>query len=58
MPKFVLLWTDAAMWLLVVALLLYVRMVLRRPGLRATWKKVFGDAAAFSRSRLMTAVFR
>ena len=50
MPKFVLLWTDAAMWLLAVALLLYVRMVLRRPGLRATWKKVFGDAAALAAS--------
>jgi peptide/nickel transport system permease protein len=50
MPKFVLLWTDAAMWLLAVALLLYVRMVLRRPGLLATWKKVFGDAAALASS--------
>jgi peptide/nickel transport system permease protein len=50
MPKFVLLWTDAAMWLLTAALLLYVRMVLRRPGLRATWKKVFGDAAALAAS--------
>ena len=50
MPKFVLLWTDAAMWLLAGALLLYVRMVLRRPGLKATWKKVFGGAAALAAS--------
>ena len=50
MPKFVLLWTDAAMWLLAIALLLYVRMVLRRPGLRSTWRKVFGDAAALAAS--------
>ena len=49
-PTFVLLWTDAAMWLLAGALLLYVRMVLRRPGLKATWKKVFGGAAALAAS--------
>ena len=53
MPKFVLLWTDAAMWLLALALALYVGMVLRRPGLRASWKKVFGDAAALASSVLL-----
>ena len=37
MPKFVLLWTDAAMWLLALALVVYVLLVLRRPGLRANW---------------------
>jgi peptide/nickel transport system permease protein len=50
MPKFVLLWTDAAMWLLALALLGYALMVLRRPGLAANWRKVFGDAAALSSS--------
>ena len=48
MPKFVLLWTDAAMWLLAFAMLAYTLMVLRRPGLAANWKKVFRDAAALS----------
>ena len=53
MPRFVLLWTDAAMWLLALALALYVAMVLRRPGLKASWKKVFGDAAALAASVLL-----
>ncbi|MGL6108757.1 MAG: ABC transporter permease [Rubrivivax sp.] len=48
MPKFVLLWTDAAMWLLAIAMVAYTVMVLRRPGLAANWKKVFRDAAALS----------
>jgi peptide/nickel transport system permease protein len=48
MPKFVLLWTDAAMWLLAFAMLGYTLLVLRRPGLAANWKKVFRDAAALS----------
>ncbi|MEY2690684.1 MAG: hypothetical protein RL375_4884, partial [Pseudomonadota bacterium] len=46
MPKFVLLWTDASIWLLVVALLAYGVMVLRNPALSANWRKVFHDAAA------------
>jgi peptide/nickel transport system permease protein len=48
MPKFVLLWTDAAMWLMAFALVAYVLLVLRRPGLRANWRKVFADAPALS----------
>jgi peptide/nickel transport system permease protein len=31
MPKFVLLWTDVSMWLLMAAVLAYVRFVLVRP---------------------------
>ena len=54
MPKLVLLWTDAAMWLLAIALALYVGMVLRRPGLKATWKKVFGDPAALAASVVLS----
>ncbi|MEO5772212.1 MAG: ABC transporter permease [Burkholderiaceae bacterium] len=50
MPKFVLLWTDAAMWLLVLALAAYIVMVLRKPTLRASWRKVFGDAPALASS--------
>ena len=48
LPKFVLLWTDAVMWALVVALLVYARVVWRSPTLRASWTLVFRDAAAFA----------
>ena len=48
LPKFVLLWTDAVMWALMVALLVYARMVWRSPNLRASWTLVFRDAAAFA----------
>jgi peptide/nickel transport system permease protein len=50
MPKFVLLWTDAAVWLLVAALIGYVVMVLRRPQLAANWGRVFRDGAALASS--------
>ncbi len=50
MPKLVLLWTDAAIWLLVLALVVYAVVVLRSPGLRANWRKVFRDAPALSSS--------
>ncbi|ODV12501.1 MAG: peptide ABC transporter permease [Rubrivivax sp. SCN 70-15] len=50
MPKFVLLWTDAAVWLLFAALLGYVVMVLRRPQLAANWGRVFRDGAALASS--------
>lgn len=45
-PKFVLLWTDAVMWALVLALLVYGRLVWRNPVLRARWQRVLRDAAA------------
>lgn len=48
MPKFVLLWTDAAIWLLVAAAIGYVWMVRRRPNLVATWRKVFTDGPALA----------
>jgi peptide/nickel transport system permease protein len=48
MPRFVLLWTDAAMWLMALAMAVYVLLVLRRPGLRANWKRVFADAPALA----------
>ena len=50
MPKFVLLWTDAAVWLLFAALVGYVVMVLRRPQLAANWGRVFRDGAALASS--------
>ena len=48
MPKIVLLWTDAAIWLLVVALAFYIATVLRKPALSASWRKVFADAPALA----------
>jgi len=48
MPKFVLLWTDAAIWLLVFGAIIYGWMVRRSPNLRTTWRKVFSDAPAMA----------
>jgi peptide/nickel transport system permease protein len=50
MSKIVLLWTDAAIWLLVIAALAYIAMVRRRPNLVASWRKVFTDAPALASS--------
>jgi len=46
MPKFVLLWTDATVWALVVFTIVYAVMVARSPNLKASWRKVFRDAPA------------
>jgi peptide/nickel transport system permease protein len=48
MPKLVVLWTDAAIWLLLTAMVAYAVMVLRRPQLAANWRKVFRDAPALA----------
>jgi peptide/nickel transport system permease protein len=53
MPKFVLLWTDAAIWLLLMAMVAYAVMVLRRPQLKANWSKVFRDAPALASSLVL-----
>jgi peptide/nickel transport system permease protein len=50
MPKFVLLWTDASIWLLIAALIAYSIAVWRSPALSANWRKVFRDAAALGSS--------
>jgi peptide/nickel transport system permease protein len=55
MPKFVLLWTDAAIWLLVAAAVAYVLHVRRRPNLRANWRRVFADAPALASSVVLIA---
>lgn len=44
--KFVLLWTDAAVWLLFMALIVYGFRVARAPHLRAVWTKALRDPAA------------
>ena len=53
MPKFVLLWTDAAIWMLFLALVAYVVAVLRKPQLAANWSKVFRDAPALASSLVL-----
>ncbi|MEO8279952.1 MAG: ABC transporter permease [Ideonella sp.] len=53
MPKFVLLWTDAAFWLLFFALLAYVVFVLRSPQLRVNWRKVFFNGPALASSLIL-----
>lgn len=53
MPKFVLLWTDVAIWALIAALVAYALMVARRPQLAATWRKVFRDAPALASSMVL-----
>jgi peptide/nickel transport system permease protein len=55
MPKFVLLWTDVSVWLLVAALVVYFVTVARSSGLAANWRKVFGDAAAMASSVVLIA---
>lgn len=55
MPKFVLLWTDVAVWLLLVALVAYGWMVTRRPNLAANWGKVFRNGAALASSLVLLA---
>lgn len=53
MPKFVMLWTDATVWALVVFMAAYAVMVMRSPNLRASWRKVFRDAPALCSSLIL-----
>lgn len=46
--KFVLLWTDVALWALFAALVAYVLRIRALPNLRATWVRVLRDPAALS----------
>jgi peptide/nickel transport system permease protein len=46
--KFVILWTDVALWAVFAALGLYLLHVRRNPNLLATWRKVGRDHAAIS----------
>jgi peptide/nickel transport system permease protein len=55
-PKFVLLWTDAVLLLLVLSLCWYVWHIRRTPNLRANWLKVLADAPALC-SAVVMAVF-
>jgi peptide/nickel transport system permease protein len=44
--KFVLLWTDVSVWVLLASAIAYAAMVLRNPNLAASWRRVFRDAPA------------
>ena len=46
MPKIVILWTDAALFALLAAVLLYAWKVARTPSWRATWSRVGHSAPA------------
>jgi peptide/nickel transport system permease protein len=46
MPKFILLWTDAALFLMLIGVVLYAWHVRRTPTLRHTWMRVLVDAPA------------
>jgi peptide/nickel transport system permease protein len=57
MPKFVLLWTDAVMWLLLLVLLAYGALVSRSPTWRASWSKVLRDAPALASAVVVVLCF-
>jgi peptide/nickel transport system permease protein len=50
MPKIVILWTDAAVWLMVLALAGYAWSVCRTPEKRQRWGRVFRDGGALASS--------
>jgi len=55
MPEFTLLWTDAFMLALVLALLIYAGVVARQPNLRRTWRQVALNAPAMCAAVLLFA---
>jgi len=55
MPKFVFLWTDIALWLMVAGALAYVWHVRRSPNLRATWARVARDTPAMCSAVILVA---
>ncbi|MCB5364030.1 ABC transporter permease [Pusillimonas sp. CC-YST705] len=57
MPKFTLLWTDAFILGLAVALCVYAIHVARRPNLRRVWSTVAADAPAMCASVILTVFF-
>jgi hypothetical protein len=51
--KFVILWTDVALWALFASLIGYAWRVSRHDTLRATWRRVLRDAPALCSSMLL-----
>src|ERR1700754_3503574 len=52
-PKYVLLWTDATTWALILCMIAYAVVVARSPNLKASWRKVFRDAPALCSSLIL-----
>ena len=52
-PKYVLLWTDATTWALLLCMIAYAVVVARSPNLKASWRKVFRDAPALCSSLIL-----
>ena len=55
MPKFVLLWTDVSIWLLLIGMVAYGLYVRGEPQLAATWRKVFRHAPAMASAVVLAA---
>ena len=55
MPKLILLWTDVALWLLVLGSAGYAWRVLRDPQARRTWRKALRDAPALCAALVLLA---
>ncbi|WP_251864194.1 ABC transporter permease [Achromobacter sp. Marseille-Q4962] len=55
MPKFVFLWTDVALWLMALGVLLYAWRVSRSPALRSTWGRVARDTPAMCSAVVLAA---
>ncbi|MFY2840324.1 ABC transporter permease [Achromobacter ruhlandii] len=55
MPNFVFLWTDIALWLMVLGALAYAWHVRRSPNLRATWARVARDTPAMCSAVVLAA---
>ncbi|HEY8121065.1 MAG TPA: ABC transporter permease [Myxococcota bacterium] len=55
MPKLVVLWTDAALWALVLVIAAYAISVRRSPNAIATWRRVFRDGPALAAAVVLAA---
>lgn len=55
--KFVFLYTDALMWLLFAAIVLYVRRVLRDPLTKRKWNKVLANRTALAAAAVLSVFF-
>lgn len=51
--KFVTLWTDVVLWVMLLGLGVYVRQVRRDAALRATWRRVFVTPSAMASAVLL-----
>lgn len=57
MPKFVVLWTDFAIWGLLFAAVAYGFSLRNKPNLAASWRKVFRDTPALCSAMVLVAAF-